>query len=112
MPVLPRGQALGGSKFTLDLQHGEWLEELDTMRVEGGEDGRIEGQVEVRQLVHRRHTRSILTVVRSLVGRSTLVLEEGEESADVTLGPATPLTLGPNILGMGRMAYRCGAVES
>ena len=66
------------------------------------------------QMVHRRHTRSVVTILTSssMLPAMFVELQEGEESEDLVLGERTQLDIGDNLLGVGKMWHRCGETKS
>ena len=65
-------------------------------------------------MVHRRHTRTVLTILASssMLPAIFVELEQGEESEDLKLGESRELDIGENLLGIGKMWVRCGETES
>ena len=66
------------------------------------------------QMVHRRHTRTVLTILTSssMLPANFVELQQGEESEDLMLDGGTELDIGENLLGVGKMWQRCGETKS
>jgi len=100
---LVAGESPISSEYRLDLREAIWSA---THTFRGG-------LVELQQMVHRRHTRTVLTILSSSSALPAIFVElqQGEESEDLLLGERTELDIGENLLGIGRMWQRCGETK-